>query len=187
MGLAVLVDQESCIAFQGLRCEVCYQVCPIKDKAITLEIQHNPRSGKHALFIPVVHSDHCTGCGKCEEACILEEAAIKVLPKHLAKGKLGSTTGSAGSRRPGRRALVTPDAGAPLQPARGHALRARRPRLIQEGPLPGQPAGYAQSPARCEEFWPQMNARWEPRARVVLRGDHNSALRTADPTRDRGP
>lgn len=89
MGLAVLVDQESCIAFQGLRCEVCYQICPIKDQAITLERQHNERSGKHALFIPVVHSDRCTGCGKCEEACILEKAAIKVLPMHLAKGELG--------------------------------------------------------------------------------------------------
>ncbi|WP_133511859.1 ferredoxin-type protein NapG [Candidatus Thiosymbion oneisti] len=89
MGLAVLVDQESCIAFQGLRCEVCYQVCPIKDQAITLDRQHNERSGKHALFIPVVHSEHCTGCGKCEQACILEEAAIKILPHHLAKGELG--------------------------------------------------------------------------------------------------
>lgn len=89
MGLAVLVDHENCIAFQGLRCEVCYQVCPIKDAAITLDRQHNERSGKHALFIPIVHSKHCTGCGKCEQVCILEEAAIKVLPQHLAKGELG--------------------------------------------------------------------------------------------------
>jgi ferredoxin-type protein NapG len=89
MGLAVLVDHESCIAFLGLRCEVCYQICPIRDEAITLERQHNERSGKHAFFIPVVHSDRCTGCGKCEEACILEEAAIKVLPPRLAKGELG--------------------------------------------------------------------------------------------------
>jgi ferredoxin-type protein NapG len=89
MGLAVLVDHESCIAFLGLRCEVCYQICPIRDKAITLERQHNERSGKHAFFIPVVNSDRCTGCGKCEEACILEQAAIKVLPERLAKGELG--------------------------------------------------------------------------------------------------
>jgi ferredoxin-type protein NapG len=89
MGLAVVVDQESCIAFQGLRCEVCYNICPIRNEAITLELQHNTRSGKHALFIPVVHSEACTGCGKCEKACILEEAAIKVLPLHLAKGMLG--------------------------------------------------------------------------------------------------
>jgi len=89
MGLAVVVDQEACIAFRGLRCEVCFNVCPIRSKAITLDYQHNERSGKHALFIPVVHSDACTGCGKCEKACILEEAAIKVFPVGLAKGLLG--------------------------------------------------------------------------------------------------
>ncbi|WP_297528779.1 ferredoxin-type protein NapG [Thiohalobacter sp.] len=87
MGLAVVVDQEACIAFQGLRCEVCYNICPLRDQAITLDLRHNPRSGTHALFIPVVHSDACTGCGKCERACILEEAAIKVLPRRLAKGE----------------------------------------------------------------------------------------------------
>ncbi|HKJ76622.1 MAG TPA: ferredoxin-type protein NapG [Gammaproteobacteria bacterium] len=89
MGLAVVVDQESCIAFQGLRCEVCYNICPVRGEAISLEYRHNPRSGSHALFIPVVHSDGCTGCGLCEKACILEEAAIKVFPMHLAKGQLG--------------------------------------------------------------------------------------------------
>jgi ferredoxin-type protein NapG len=111
MGLAVVVDQENCIAFLGLRCEVCYQICPIKDEAITLDRQHNARSGKHALFIPVVHSDHCTGCGKCEEACILEEAAIKVLPSRLAKGKLGShyRVGWEQKAKAGG-SLVTPDA-----------------------------------------------------------------------------
>jgi ferredoxin-type protein NapG len=89
MGLAVVIDQEACIAFQGLRCEVCFNVCPVRGEAITLDLRHNPRSGKHALFIPVVHSDACTGCGKCEQACILEEAAIKVLPLSLAKGAIG--------------------------------------------------------------------------------------------------
>ncbi len=89
MGLAVVVDQESCIAFRGLRCEVCFNVCPVRGKAITLEMQHNVRSGKHALFIPVVHSSDCTGCGKCEQACILDEAAVKVFPLQLARGQLG--------------------------------------------------------------------------------------------------
>ena len=89
MGLAVLIDEENCLNFQGLRCDVCYRVCPSIDKAITLEMQHNARSGKHAMFIPTVHSDACTGCGKCEKACVLEEAAIKVLPARLAKGELG--------------------------------------------------------------------------------------------------
>jgi ferredoxin-type protein NapG len=89
MGLAVLVDQETCLNYQGLRCEVCYRVCPLLGKAITLELRHNQRTGKHAMFIPTVHCEHCTGCGKCESACVLEEAAIKVLPIAQAKGELG--------------------------------------------------------------------------------------------------
>ena len=39
------------------------------------------------LFIPVVHSSDCTGCGKCEQACILEEAAINVMPINHERGK----------------------------------------------------------------------------------------------------
>jgi ferredoxin-type protein NapG len=89
MGLAVLVDQETCLNFLGLRCDVCYRVCPVIDKAITLDERINARTGKHALFIPVVHSEHCTGCGKCEKACVLEVSAIKVYPTQLAKGELG--------------------------------------------------------------------------------------------------
>jgi ferredoxin-type protein NapG len=86
MGLAALVDQETCLNFQGLRCEVCYRECPVIDKAITLELRHNERSGMHTLFLPTVHSEHCTGCGKCERVCVLPESAIKVLPIALAKG-----------------------------------------------------------------------------------------------------
>ncbi len=90
MGLAVLVDQESCIAFQGLRCEVCYRQCPLLDRAISLDYQPQERTGKHAFFEIVVHSDACTGCGMCEHACILEESAIRVLPHALAQGKMGT-------------------------------------------------------------------------------------------------
>ena len=90
MGLAVLVDHETCLNFLGLRCDVCYRVCPLLDKAITLEPRHNERTGRHTIFEPVVHSDACTGCGKCEASCVLQTAAIKVLPTPLAKGELGS-------------------------------------------------------------------------------------------------
>ena len=88
MGLAVLSDQETCLNFLGLRCDVCYRVCPVIDQAITLETLHNPRSDRHALLLPTVHSDHCTGCGKCEAACVLPDAAIKVMPVALARGSL---------------------------------------------------------------------------------------------------
>jgi ferredoxin-type protein NapG len=90
MGLAVLVDHETCLNFQGMRCDVCYRVCPVIGKAITLEPRRNERTGKHGMFLPTVHSEHCTGCGKCEQACVLEEAAIKIFPLALAKGRMGA-------------------------------------------------------------------------------------------------
>ena len=63
-----------------------HRVCPLNGKAITLEQQHN-LLGRYAMFIPTVHSDQCTGCGKCEHACVLDAAAIRVLPRQLAKGE----------------------------------------------------------------------------------------------------
>ncbi|KHT62133.1 quinol dehydrogenase [Photobacterium gaetbulicola] len=89
MGTAVLIDHETCLNWLGLRCDVCHRVCPLIDEAITLEPIRNQRTGYHAKFIPTVHSDVCTGCGKCEQACVLDEAAIKVVPTALAKGALG--------------------------------------------------------------------------------------------------
>lgn len=112
MGLAVLIDQEGCVAFQGLRCEVCFNVCPVRGDAITLEAQSNTRTGMHARFIPVVHSDHCTGCGKCEEACIVDkESAIKVVPIHLAQsgGSSHYRKGWEEKQKRGGKSLVTPD------------------------------------------------------------------------------
>ncbi|HRK23614.1 MAG TPA: ferredoxin-type protein NapG [Beijerinckiaceae bacterium] len=84
MGVAVITSRETCLNLQGLRCDVCYRVCPVIDKAITLERTHNNRTGKHAIFEPVVHAEFCTGCGKCEKSCVLTEAAIKVLPVEIA-------------------------------------------------------------------------------------------------------
>jgi ferredoxin-type protein NapG len=89
MGLAVLLDHENCLNHLGLRCDVCYRVCPLIDEAITLDLLVNRRSGVHTLFIPVVHSKRCTGCGMCEHSCVLENAAIKVLPIEQARGELG--------------------------------------------------------------------------------------------------
>lgn len=122
MGLAALIDHETCLNHLGLRCDVCYRVCPAMGKAITLERSHNPRSGKHAYFIPTVHSLHCTGCGKCEKACVLQESAIKVFPVAQAKGRLGAhfRIGWEEQRKAG--APLVPD---PLQ------LPVRRPEVPQ--------------------------------------------------------
>ena len=36
MGVAV-IDEDLCIAFQGMRCEVCYRTCPLIDEAIVID------------------------------------------------------------------------------------------------------------------------------------------------------
>lgn len=89
MGIAV-VDIDNCLAYLGIRCEECYRVCPLIDKAITIEFKHNERTGKHAHFLPIVNSEYCTGCGMCEHACITEKATITVLPIDAVLGYGGS-------------------------------------------------------------------------------------------------
>lgn len=87
MGLAV-IDIENCLSWQGLRCEVCHRECPLMDEAITIE--NNPRKiSKHAMFVPIVHSGHCTGCGICENVCPTDLAAIRVVQPEYVKGRIG--------------------------------------------------------------------------------------------------
>ncbi|MCL3781631.1 ferredoxin-type protein NapG [Prolixibacteraceae bacterium JC049] len=88
MGLAV-IHKETCIAYWGIQCDACYRACPLIDKAITLDIDKNQVTKKHANLKPIVHSDYCTGCGKCEQVCVTEKAAIFILPRHIATGKVG--------------------------------------------------------------------------------------------------
>ncbi len=88
MGLAV-IDKQSCIAFWGIQCDACYRACPLLEKAITIVYEKNQRTGKHSYMKPVVHADHCTGCGLCELACVTEKPAIFVLPLQVALGKAG--------------------------------------------------------------------------------------------------
>ncbi len=121
MGVAVLVDEENCLNFQGLRCDVCYRVCPLIDQAITLEKYSNPRSDRHALLLPTVHADACTGCGKCEKSCVLPEAAIKVLPAALARGSAAAhyRKGWESANQPGRPGFEQPVQRLPAQPVPG--------------------------------------------------------------------
>ena len=88
MGVAI-VDDKNCIAFWGIQCDACYRACPLMDEAIFLKYEKNERTGKHAFLKPVVNSDICTGCGLCERACVTKEAAIIVLPREVALGKVG--------------------------------------------------------------------------------------------------
>ena len=87
MGLAV-IDIENCLSWQGLRCEICFRECPVKGAAISVE--HHPRRiSKHAMFVPLVHSDACTGCGICEKACPTQKAAIRIVQPELVQGQIG--------------------------------------------------------------------------------------------------
>ena len=87
MGLAV-IDIENCLSWQGLRCEICFRECPLQGKAISVE--HHPRRiSKHAMFVPLVHSSACTGCGICEKACPTQKAAIRVVQPELVQGQIG--------------------------------------------------------------------------------------------------
>lgn len=87
MGLAVFVGVDRCYSFNGIgACRACFIACPVKGEAITMELL--VRDGR-SVFLPTVHAEACTGCGKCEKDCITEEASIKVLPRRLAQTDTG--------------------------------------------------------------------------------------------------
>jgi ferredoxin-type protein NapG len=89
MGVAVLIDHETCLNFLGLRCDVCYRVCPVIDKAITLDMVPNVRD-RPACHVPAdgpfrtLHR-----LRQVREVLRPGRAAIRVLPPKLAKGELG--------------------------------------------------------------------------------------------------
>ncbi|MGB4270393.1 MAG: 4Fe-4S dicluster domain-containing protein [Spirochaetota bacterium] len=62
-------------------CIVCEEVCPVANKAITLEkkIVKNKKGIQVEVLLPVVHEDRCIGCGICENKCpVSGQAAIVV-------------------------------------------------------------------------------------------------------------
>ncbi|MDR2492529.1 MAG: 4Fe-4S dicluster domain-containing protein [Coriobacteriales bacterium] len=77
MGVAV-IDRELCIALRGMRCEVCYRVCPLKDEAVTIKYSLREGDDRHAVFEPVIHSDACVGCGLCVERCVISDPAVAI-------------------------------------------------------------------------------------------------------------
>ena len=122
MGLAV-IDAENCLSWQGLRCEVCYRVCPVKGKAIRID-PHPRKLSKHAVFVPVIHSDACTGCGLCEKACPTQVAAVRIVQPALVQGRIGDHFRMQWRPEPQREAPVP--APAPATPAKP-AARGKAP------------------------------------------------------------
>ncbi|MEN8199550.1 MAG: 4Fe-4S dicluster domain-containing protein [Thermodesulfobacteriota bacterium] len=75
MGIAV-VNKHLCYTWQSLTiCRTCFDVCPYKEKAITLD-----------QLRPVVREDQCVGCGLCTHACPISakdgKKAVNIEPIH---------------------------------------------------------------------------------------------------------
>lgn len=81
MGTAGLSTPQRCLSYIGAAyCDSCFRACPVKGQAIRM--QHG-RTAAGGQFQPVVDAAHCTGCGLCEKACVLEDtAAITVRANH---------------------------------------------------------------------------------------------------------
>jgi ferredoxin-type protein NapG len=81
MGLARLSTPRRCLSYTGAAyCESCFRACPLEGEAIRMK---NGRTRGGGNFMPVIDPDRCTGCGKCEKACVVEGvAAITVLANH---------------------------------------------------------------------------------------------------------
>jgi ferredoxin-type protein NapG len=69
MGVAV-VDKRVCVSHNGTGvCGACHTICPLRNRAITQNFRNAPE----------VDPEHCTGCGLCEEVCIVRDRrAIRV-------------------------------------------------------------------------------------------------------------
>ncbi len=69
MGVAV-IDEDTCLAYNGVICRACWHACPFPDEAIELDFRGR-------VF---VHPKACVGCGLCERACITEPSSIVIIP-----------------------------------------------------------------------------------------------------------
>lgn len=67
------IDRGCCLAWEGGNCQFCYLVCPLRDKAITVEDQR-----------VTIHPLACDGCGKCMTACrtVNTTPAIRMIVSH---------------------------------------------------------------------------------------------------------
>ena len=64
------VNRDLCYSYHGRTCGACYQACPLAGRAMTIGLYETP----------IVHTEHCVGCGLCEQACLHLPQAIRVIP-----------------------------------------------------------------------------------------------------------
>lgn len=76
------IDQNRCLAWSDhTNCIVCEEMCPLPQKAITLDPKTftAPDGSPVEVKLPVVDRARCIGCGTCENKCPLKgDAAIRV-------------------------------------------------------------------------------------------------------------
>lgn len=76
------IDHNRCLAWgDHQNCIVCEEMCPLPQKAITLETGafSDPEGNPIEVLLPVVDRERCIGCGTCENKCpVSGEAAIRV-------------------------------------------------------------------------------------------------------------
>jgi Pyruvate/2-oxoacid:ferredoxin oxidoreductase delta subunit len=81
IGLAY-VDLGRCLPYAYARpCQVCYEQCPLPEKAIRLEDAKVTTSKGTVITVkqPHVSADLCIGCGICQNKCpVSDQAAIRV-------------------------------------------------------------------------------------------------------------
>lgn len=75
MGIAIL-DKKICYAWTGVSaCWACHEICPYKDKAITV----GDKRAAHATNAPDFHAGECVGCGLCVEVCPVPQKAVRMI------------------------------------------------------------------------------------------------------------
>ena len=76
------MDKDRCLPYAyGKSCQMCYDQCPLTDKAITM-VEAGVTVGARTLTLkqPQVDSKLCIGCGICENKCPVEgKSAIRVV------------------------------------------------------------------------------------------------------------
>jgi MauM/NapG family ferredoxin protein len=59
---------ERCVTFQGVTCGVCAGVCPVGERALTMDEAGHP----------VLRREGCVGCGLCVRACITAPSSFEL-------------------------------------------------------------------------------------------------------------
>lgn len=76
------VDRNRCLPWAYARaCQVCYEQCPLPEKAIRLEdaVVTTAKGTRITVKQPYVGADLCIGCGICQNKCpVSDQAAIRV-------------------------------------------------------------------------------------------------------------